>query len=138
MSCGPLPSDDHVARVCLKRCVQGPRVLPTAFILRSQESSLSVNWLEKHGGDSLPDNVDRVRARISEQGILTLKRKHRFIVVNVGDAGEKLPSLSVIHDSTENDDSHSLIRGYTNDDDSAMAMLANLASKHEIHAGLAS
>ena len=139
MTCGNLPADSHIAHISKSGGVSNNRVLPEAFKMRvdkqtgdQTEKELSANWLEKHGGNSIEENVARTRKRIIDKKILGLKRSEWFVTVSVKDIYDDLPDISVRHDPGDDDDSHSLVDGYTNEDDLVLVELSRLANKHPI------
>jgi len=42
----PIPDKDHIARLCSPKTVPDGQIEASAFLLRRDEESLSINWLE--------------------------------------------------------------------------------------------
>ena len=72
-----IPDDNHIARHCRWRNVQGSSVSGKEFELKVEreepEKYLSVNWLEKTGKKLLEDQLTAVRKQIP----LTPKERQR-------------------------------------------------------------
>lgn len=134
MTCGPVPRQDHLAHLTwVRRAKSRGKVQPAAFRLRGTEDELSTYWLEKHGADSLPENMMRVRARINSDDVpYTLEEDHRFVLLSVGEIEDRLPELEVEHDPTTADDSHTVVKGYDNSCDNVMNELALIANDQPI------
>ena len=117
--------------------IRDDRILPDAFLLRSGEEYLSVNWLESFGPLSRDDAVERVRERLTATGF-SLRRNGRLAVLGVEavhQAGQALDgfALRIEHLPTARDDSHCGIRGYTEADEMIAGELAGLVSAADIY-----
>ena len=75
-----IPDDHHIVRYVKPTLVEDETVDGSAFLLRSDEQGLSVNWLEAFGYDDESHRLSEVR-RLSR---LRLTRNGRFAKLNVG------------------------------------------------------
>ena len=75
-----IPSDHHVARYIKATLVHGDYADGSAFILRENESGLSVNWLEAFNSNDLCFQLSEVR-RLSR---IRLSTNGKFAKLNVG------------------------------------------------------
>lgn len=97
-----------------------------AFVPRPNEEDLSVNWLEVFGNLPQQQAVDCIRSVL--QGKLTLKRRGRLAVFNVGaakDAARRIDGcdLRVNYQPEGNDPSHAGIGGWEAVDDPLIVAL---------------
>ena len=110
--------DHHVSRYC-GRSVLRDNDFPkaTAFLLKSNDHSLSVNWLEFFKEGNFSDKVSKIRESIG----LDLGATARFAVLNVKEAKgqvakmEKGYEISFEHEPDGSNESHSLIHGLNSD-----------------------
>lgn len=136
---GPsIPDTDHVSRLCgATKCDEEGRPLGAAFMLRPNETFLSVNWLEHTGPSSRAKQLDIVRKHLTNKG-MNLTKKGRLAVVHLGttfDLVEKgTPDgrrLTAYHEpELPHDPSHSGIFGYREDDDLIADLIAEAVSEH--------
>ena len=84
MTGNQLPDDGHVVRYVKPSLVDGEVIDGGAFVLREDETGLSVNWLEYFGGNNERRQVDEVRNLFR----LRLSRNGRFARLNIGDTKE--------------------------------------------------
>ena len=124
-----VPDADHVSGYCKPSAVdrQG-RPMAAAFLPRSDEEFLSVNWLEYNSLPDLEAAVGHVRAQFGGRGY-GLRRNGRFAVLNVGRATAVVSHrlqrpLWIDHQPLGDDDSHAGIHGYSSGD---LAVAAELA-----------
>ena len=124
-----LPDADHVSRYCKPSAVdrQG-QPMAAAFVPRSDETYLSVNWLEHCGPPDLEAAVGQVRTQFLGRGS-RLSRNGRFAVLNVGAAKTAVHQrlqrrLEIDHRPLDHDDTHAGIHGYSSED---LAVAAELA-----------
>ena len=112
-----IPDHNNVARYCKPTQIgANGDVQATAFMLRTDrrdEVSLSVNWLEFLNGASRRDQIETLRETYRAKG-LSVSRKAKIAVLNVGEVCQKARmesldsrNLSVLHDPTPPDPSHS-------------------------------
>ena len=102
--------------------------MAAAFLPRSDEEFLSVNWLEYNSLPDLEAAVGHVRAQFGGRGY-GLRRNGRFAVLNVGRATAVVSHrlqrpLWIDHQPLGDDDSHAGIHGYSSGD---LAVAAELA-----------
>jgi hypothetical protein len=102
--------------------LDGSRATGAAFAVRAGESYLSVNWLEHTGRDSRDEEISDLRQALNEK--LTTKRKDRIAVARVGHAIDNVRGgssdnreLTVQHEPSRGDPSHSGVYGLRQDDD---------------------
>ena len=134
MSEPPLPDQDHVARYC-KPSAMGTDGLPkvSAFELREQDPSLSVNWLEYFGPDR-DLSIQKIRQVIQ----ICLRPNGRFAVLGVAAAKEAIivgggSSPQAFSDRQPGDPSHALIGVYTSDDFDVAVELKALISHQDVY-----
>jgi hypothetical protein len=107
-----LPSSNHVSRYCGGiHIAEDGRILPTAFHLRPQDESVSVNWLESLQQNDRASQIREVRQRLE----IKLRNTAKIAVLNVGEASEHVRKggfeIRILHEPKPNDDSHSGIFG---------------------------
>ncbi|MFH1673357.1 MAG: hypothetical protein ABIF87_08030 [Pseudomonadota bacterium] len=108
-----IPDPDHIARFCRPGQVADEQIQATAFMLRSDEESLSVNWLEFLNCSSREHEIIEIRNIYSAK--LNVGARAKIAVLNVGEVREKVltessdrRNIEVLHDPLEDDDpSHS-------------------------------
>lgn len=117
-----IPDNDHIARLCLPKHVADKQVQPTAFQLRPDDESLSVNWLEFLNCSSRESEIDEIRKTYMAK--LDFGPRAQISVLNVGTvryrvltASEDRRNLEVLHDPEVNDPSHSGIYNLKQDDE---------------------
>jgi hypothetical protein len=132
MSEKPLPDPDHISRYCKPKTLsEDGRPSRTSFMLKSSESFLSVNWLEFYGSIGREAQLDQIRQHIQ----LSLASTGKFAVLNVGKTLKHIhlasgtTDLSVLHEPTLEDPSHSGIHGYTYEDDLVADLLAEVVQE---------
>lgn len=85
-----VPNDNHVARHCRHRNVQGTNVSGKEFELKLKrdppESYLSVNWMEATGKSTIDDQLIVIRKAIP----MEFHRKDRIARLHVGTARQKV------------------------------------------------
>jgi len=123
-----IPDQHHVARFCDNKHIDGGFIQATAFMLRSGEESLSVNWLEFLNCSCRESEIDELRKTYSRK--LKLGMKAKIAVLTVGEVREKMlrestdrRNLKVLHDPETNDPSRSGIYNLRHDDEIIIAEL---------------
>jgi hypothetical protein len=123
-----IPDQHHVARFCDNKHIDGGFIQATAFMLRSGEESLSVNWLEFLNCSCRESEIDELRKTYSRK--LKLGMKAKIAVLTVGEVREKVltespdrRNLKVLHNPEINDPSHSGIYNLRHDDEIIIAEL---------------
>jgi len=117
-----IPDQNHIARFC--RPMQAPegQIQATAFMLRADEESLSVNWLEFLNCSNRESEITKIRTIYSE--IFTVGARAKIAILNVGEVRKKVltespdgRNLEVRHDPLIDDLSHSGIYNLKQDDE---------------------
>ena len=111
--------------------------LAAAFELRSGEEHLSVNWLEYLNASDLGTAVDQVRGVFQARGY-RLRPNERFATLNVGATKKALAEAGaamarVEHLPVEDDESHSGVFGYSEDDFAVAVELRALVHRNEVY-----
>jgi hypothetical protein len=113
----PLPDKDHISRYCAPKTAPDGQPTGASFMPRKGEEFLSVNWMEQFGKTDQKAQIAKIREHIE----LSLARNGLFAVLNVGKVidhihkvGEK--KLSILHEPTQDDPSHSGVHGYQYED----------------------
>lgn len=118
-----IPDQNHIARFC--RPMQAPegQIQATAFMLRPDEESLSVNWLEFLDCSNRKSEITKIRTIYSET-FTTVGARAKIAILNVGEVRKKVltespdgRNLEVRHDPLVNDPSHSGIYKLKQDDE---------------------
>ena len=86
MTGNQLPDDGHVVRYVKPSLVDGEVIDGGAFVLREDETGLSVNWLEYFGANDELRQVDEVRNLFR----LKLAKNGRFARLNVSDTKQQV------------------------------------------------
>lgn len=107
-----IPDGDHIGRYCAPKTAPDGQIQATAFMLRPEEESLSVNWLEILNCSNRENKIAELRNIYSKK--LNVGLRARIAVLNVGEVREKVlaesqdsRNLEVLHDPSEDDPSHS-------------------------------
>ena len=77
-----LPDGDHIARLCPPKTTPNGIITGAAFLLKTNEDGLSVNWLEFLKCSCREDEIKEVREIYSRK--LHVKKASRIAVLNVG------------------------------------------------------
>ncbi len=98
-----IPGQNHITRYCKPTQVSGGQIQATAFMLRTSEESLSVNWLEFLNCSSRESEITEIRNIYSAK--LNVGACAKIAVLNVGEVRQKVHTespdgrnLEVIHD----------------------------------------
>ena len=98
-----IPDPDHIARFCRPLQVADGQIQATAFMLRSNEPSLSVNWLEFLNCSNRDSEINEIRNVYSAK--LNIGARAKIAVLNVGEVREKILTesldrrkIEVLHD----------------------------------------
>ena len=104
-----IPDPDHIARFCRPMQVSDGQIQATAFMLRSGEESLSVNWLEFLNYSSREREIIEIRNIYSAK--LRVGARAKIAILNVGEVRENVltespdrRNIEILHDPIENDD----------------------------------
>lgn len=120
-----IPDQHHIARFCRPTQVPDGQIQATAFMLRKDEESLSVNWLEFLNCSSRESEIAELRKIYSAK--FNIGARAKIAVLNVGEVREKVltespdrRNLKVLHDpqcKEVYDPSHSGIYNLKQDDE---------------------
>lgn len=118
-----IPDKNHIARYCKRTQAPDGQIQATAFMLRTGEESLSVNWLEFLNCSSRESEITKIRNIYSAK--LNVGAGAKIAVLNVGEVREKVlkksqdrRNLEVLHNPENPDDpSHSGIYNLKQDDE---------------------
>jgi len=132
MSEKPVPDLDHISRYC-KPTTLGEDGQPsrTSFMLKPSEPFLSVNWLEYFGDIGREEQLAEIRRYVQ----LELASTGKLAVLNVGKTlkyvhtNSGIINISVLHEPTPEDPSHSGIHGYGHEDDLVADLLAEVVQE---------
>lgn len=143
MTGNQLPEDDHVVRYVKPSLVEDETIDGGAFLLRTSETALSVNWMEAFDGNR-QDRLSEVR-RLCR---LNLARNGRFALFNVGEAKRHVSgSMEGVGisaapldptDGFEADPSHAEITGLPPGDSDDAMLIGDLLAQcviYPLHAG---
>jgi hypothetical protein len=110
-----IPDNDHISRLCHNKHVADEHIQATAFQLRRDEDSLSVNWLECLKCSSRENEIAEMR-KIYAETFSRVGTRAKIAVPNVGEVREKVRlgspdkrNIDVLHDPKPEDPSHSEI-----------------------------
>ncbi len=114
----PLPDKDHISRYCAPKTAPDGKPTGASFMPKEGDDEfLSVNWMEHFGKTGQKAQI----AKISEHIELSLATNGLFAVLNVGKVIDQIQrfaekKLSILHEPTQGDPSHSGIHGYQHED----------------------
>lgn len=121
----PLPITDHISRFCRPQQCPGGQIQATAFFVRPDEPSLSVNWLEFLNCRNREHEITELRKIYASK--LKVGATARIAILNVGIVIEKVHTesedrrnIEILHDPLEGDPpdpSHSGIYNLKSDDE---------------------
>ena len=121
-----VPDSNHIARYCKPTQAPDGQIQATAFMLRSGEESLSVNWLECLNCPNREHEITEIR-NIYATKFRRVGANAKTAVLNVGEVREKVltesedkRNLEVLHDPIEDepsDPSHSGLYNLRPDDE---------------------
>ena len=122
----PLPDSNHIARYCKPTTAPDGQIQATAFFLRPDEPSLSVNWLEYLNCSSRKLEITEMRS-IYASKFRRVGANARIAVLNVGKTRQRVftesedrRNIDVLHDPMLDDPpdpSHSGIYNMKSDDE---------------------
>ena len=117
-----IPDLHHISRLCKPKHVQEGQIQATAFMLKSDEEYLSVNWLECLDYSSRTIEINEIRRVLSIK--LKIGARAKIAVLNVGEVCEKVLTetqdrrkIEVLHAPEDDDLSHSGIYNLRHDDE---------------------
>lgn len=116
-----IPDQHHIARLCNPKHISEEQIQATAFMLRKNEKSLSVNWMEFLNCSSRGSEIIELQNIYSRK--LKVAASAIIGVLNVWEVREKVftesldrRNLEFLHDPQLNDTSHSGIFNLKDDD----------------------
>jgi hypothetical protein len=116
----PVPEEHHIARLCqTKQISHDGEILAPAFMLRTREQTLSVNWLEFLNRPDRQSEIDQIQNIYTEKN-LKIGAGYKIAVLNVRIVRRKVlegapdaRNINVLHDPEYtpeyNDASHSVV-----------------------------
>ncbi len=135
-----IPDTGHIARLCQPKTVSDGQIQAGAFMLKSGEPSLSVNWLEFLNCSSREHEIDKIR-NVYSLKFNRIGANAKIAIINVGEVRERVLTesedrrdLEVLHDPIEEDPpdpSHSEIYNLTQDDELIAELI--LETVHEVY-----
>jgi len=119
-----IPDSDNIARLCRPMQAPNGKIQATAFMLRADEESLSVNWLEFLKCSERDSEVRKIQ-KIYSATFNRVGASARTAILNVGEVRRKVRTespdrrnLEVLHDPIpHSDQSHSAIYNLKHDDE---------------------
>ncbi len=118
-----VPDKHHIARYCQPKYIADEQIQPGAFMLRTTDESLSVNWLEFLDCSSRENEITELR-RIYAAKLRRVGARAKIALLNVGEVCENVITespdrrkLEVLHDPEIDDPSHSGIYNLKQDDE---------------------
>ncbi|MDE2216446.1 MAG: hypothetical protein KGJ87_04695 [Planctomycetota bacterium] len=133
-----IPDKNHIARYCKPTQAPDGQIQATAFMLRADEESLSVDWLEFLNCPSRESEITKIR-NIYSTRFRSVGASAKIAVLNVGEVREKVlkesqdrRNLEVLHNPENPDDpSHSGIYNLKQDDEMIAELI--LETVHEAY-----
>ena len=131
-----LPDNDHFARYCRPQQIRKGQPAVSAFVPRTNEDHLSVNWLEFFNADPLRVALARVREDLG--AILRSGLGGRFAVLNVGAAKSGVLAatghlIRIEHAPLGGNPSHAGVYDYPTDSRAAALELRELATTQNVY-----
>jgi len=135
-----IPDPDHIARLCQPKYAPDGQIQAGAFMLKSGQEGLSVNWLEFLNCSSREDEIDKIR-NVYSLKFNRIGANAKIAIINVGEVRERVltesedrRNLEVLHDPIEDDPpdpSHSEIYNLTQYDERIAELI--LETVHEVY-----
>jgi hypothetical protein len=117
-----IPDQNHIARFCRSMQVSDGQIQASAFMLRTNEDSLSVNWLEFLNCSNRESEICRIREIYSNK--LKVRASAKIAILNVGEVRKKVMTespdsrnIEVRHNPLIDDPSHSGIYNLKKDNE---------------------
>ena len=136
-----IPDNDHIARLCLHSKIDNGQIQATAFMLRSTEDFLSVNWLESLKCSNRESELAQIREIYSKT--FTVKPRAKIAVLNVGKVRKKVltdsldsRNLKVLHEPLDDDPSHSGIYNLKPDNEVIAELILETIQDTDIYPAL--
>ena len=117
-----IPDSDNIARLCKPSQAPNGEIQATAFMLRKNDESLSVNWLEFLKLPNRKHEISKIQKIYSKK--LSVSVNARIAILNVCEIREIVckespdnRNIEVLHDPIPKDQSHSGIYNLKHDDE---------------------
>ena len=130
-----IPDQNHIARYCRSTCAPEGQIQASAFLLREDEESLSVNWLEILNCSDRETEIKKIR-NIYSLKFNRIGRNAKIIIFNVGDVRNKIKTetsdhrnLEVLHEPSD-DISHSAIYNLKPDNLMIAELILEIVNEH--------
>lgn len=130
-----IPDSDHVARLCNPKTIEDGEIQASAFKLRPEEESLSVNWLEFFKLSNREKEITKIQG-VYKRKLNRVSSNARIAVVNVGNARNKVllesedrRSLEFKRDPLKEDPSHSGIYNLKPDDEMIAELILSVINQ---------
>lgn len=142
MSGVEIEEEHHISRYCKPSVIDNGLPATEAFLLRSGEEYLSVNWLEYFGMPDLAQAINCVRQVFLDKGY-DIKVGGRFVSLQVNKvkkviSGYSHLSVRIIHKPSKDDPSHCGVFGFSghaSTDELIALKIARLAHAEDMHQG---
>ena len=136
-----IPGNNRVARFCKASSILEGQPTGASFLLRQNESYLSVNWLEKLGLSTLDKELTSLLSiynKTFKEGTITARTRTAILHVDktiehVSDATEGKTSLIVTHEPSKNTKSHAGIWGYSFAENMIAELIAQSVIPENVH-----
>jgi len=133
-----IPDSDHIGRFCGPGQVADGQIQAGAFMLRSDEKYLSVNWLEYLNCSNRENEIVEIRNIYSAK--LKVGARAKIAVLNVGEVREKVltespdrRNIDILHDPEDKDPSHSGIYNLKQDDELIAELILETVHDREVY-----
>jgi hypothetical protein len=117
-----IPDPHHISRLCFPKHIDNGEIQASAFMLKRDDESLSVNWLEYLNCISRNEEIEELR-NIYSKKFKKVGIRSQIAVLNVGEVRNKVlnessdrRNINVLHDPKIEDPSHSGIYNLRPDD----------------------
>ena len=134
-----IPDSDNIARFCKPSTAPNGVIGAVAFMLRENEPSLSVNWLEFLKCPNRDSEIKEMQRIYSET--LTVSLKARIAILNVGEIRDVVRTetedhrnIEVLHDPIpDGDQSHSEIHNLKQNNELIAELILEVLPENENH-----
>ncbi len=132
-----IPDSDNIARFCKPSTAPNGVIAPTAFMLRENEDSLSVNWLEFLNCPNKDSEIKEMQ-RIYSETFRTVSLNARIAILNVGEIRDVVRTetqdhrnIEALHDPIpDGDQSHSEIHNLKQDNEFIAELILEVLREH--------
>ena len=134
-----IPDSDNIARLCSPLTAPNGVILGAAFMLRKNESSLSINWLEYLNCPNRDSEIGELQRIYSKK--LTVSPNARIAILNVGEIRDVVRTetednrnIEVLHDPIpDGDQSHSEIHNLKQNNELIAELILEVLPENENH-----